>query len=122
MSKKTLGQSEIAVLLDFLKEKVDGIFQIGITGSYANNAETLKSDLDIVVEIQNDSLGKFWEVADEVKSFFIDEYMLPIDFIFYHDIKNKLGKKITSDCDRVPLDNNPNGVFRLGKIQFLSPV
>lgn len=104
MATKILTNNEILVVLDFLKEKVEGIFKIGITGSYADNTETIKSDLDIVVDIRRDCIGDFWEVAEEVRSFIIDEFMLPIDFIFYHDIKRKLEKEIVSNCDNVEVE------------------
>jgi len=101
MANKILTNQEINIVLDFLKEKAEGVFRIGVTGSYADNSQTLKSDLDIVVDVRHDCVQSFWDVASEVKSFLIDEYMLPVDFIFYHDIKRKLEKEIACVCDEV---------------------
>ena len=99
MATKILTSKEIGVVLDFLKEKAEGVLRVGVTGSYADNTETLKSDLDIVVDIRHDYVEKFWDVANEVKSFLIDEFMLPVDFILFHDIERKLEKEIVCVCD-----------------------
>ena len=100
MATGILSSREIGVVLDFLKEKVEGVLRIGVTGSYADNTETLKSDLDIVVDIRRDCVEEFRRVADEVKSFLIDDFMLPVDFILFHDIERKLEKEMVCACDK----------------------
>lgn len=99
MATRILTYKELGIVLDFLKEKAEGVLRVGVTGSYADNSETLKSDLDIVVDLQRGYEEKFWGVAGEIKSFLIDEFLLPVDFIFFHDIERNMKKEIVCACD-----------------------
>jgi len=101
---KLLESDSLNVILDFLKAKVDGVTKIGVTGSYATQTHTEKSDLDIVVDIAYENIPQFWSVAEEVKSLLIDEYMLPVDFIFLKDVQRKIELLPASYCDEVERD------------------
>lgn len=95
MIKEKLTDEQVKTVLSFLKEKAPCILKIGLTGSYATKEQTPSSDLDIVVDVKNENKDDFWEIAEEVRGILINNFLLPVDFIFYSDIIRKSNRR---DC------------------------
>ena len=65
-----------------------GVERIGLFGSYANNEQTLKSDIDIVVEFQPQATT--FDHYMDLKFFLEDAFESPVDLVINEDIKPAL--------------------------------
>ena len=115
---KILKDKQTDVILSFIKEKAPYIRKIGLTGSYATKEQTESSDLDIVVDVKNEDKDEFWEVAEEVRGILINNFLIPVDFIFYDDVIRKSNKK---DCWLAALESYMY-VDMIAKIKWLEEV
>jgi len=95
VTKKMLKQSEVSIILAFIKEKIPCIQRIGLTGSYATGEQSPQSDLDIIVDVKQEEIPAFWEVAEEIREILINNFLLPVDFIFYDTV---VRKSLTKSC------------------------
>jgi len=89
MAAKIFNCAEIDKILLFMKSECKVIKRIGVTGSYAQKKQTEESDLDIVVDVDKNDRNSFWPFAQKLREVLINNYMLPVDFVFYDDAVNR---------------------------------
>jgi predicted nucleotidyltransferase len=118
VATKILNPQEVDVILAFIKEKISCIKKIGVTGSYATGQQSITSDLDIVIDINQEDIASFWNAAEEIREILINNFMLPIDFIFYNNVAKK---SLQRDCWLSSLEADMCSEM-IGKIKWLEEV
>jgi len=71
--------------------------KIGIFGSFANNTQNEKSDLDLIVEFNEDTENLF-EVKQKMKKFIETNLNIKVDICREKYIKNIFKEKILNDA------------------------
>ena len=64
---------------EFLKKRYH-ITEIGIFGSFVNNTQTDKSDIDLLVEFEKDTQN-LWNLKEELKDLFYQEFHRKTDIV-----------------------------------------
>ncbi len=88
-------QSLLSAKLPEIRKKFP-VKSLGIFGSYVRNEQTKDSDLDILVEFDEENYPSFFEFLD------LEEYLtaiigLKIDLVPKNALRKRIGKKILSE-------------------------
>ncbi|WP_339253008.1 nucleotidyltransferase family protein [Sporosarcina sp. FSL W8-0480] len=81
---KDLILQELSNHLPMLSTKY-GVKRIGLFGSYASGHQTVKSDMDILVEFKGTPIT--FDRYMELKFFLEDTFALPVDLVINDDVK-----------------------------------
>jgi len=85
---------KIKKIKPFLKKEFL-IKEIGIFGSYARNEQTAKSDIDILVDFEDEGIG-FFKFID-LEDFLNNLTGIKIDLVCKDALKPRIGKQILSE-------------------------
>ena len=81
---------------DFLREKFH-VTRIGIFGSYARKEQTKQSDIDLIVDFENNT-QEIYELKLQLKEFFKDRFNVEVDICRERYIKPRFRKRIENEA------------------------
>jgi uncharacterized protein len=73
-----------------------GITEIGLFGSYIKDTETLKSDIDVLIDIQRPSKIGLIELL-KLENQFSEELNVKVDLVVKSDLKPAIGERILQE-------------------------
>jgi len=93
-------------IINYLKEHKDefsqkfGIIKLGLFGSYANNSATIDSDIDILIELEN-NLSNIYEKKLDFKNTLENHFNLSVDIAREKYLKPLAKKEILKEVEYV---------------------
>ena len=80
----------------YLKEHFH-IKRIGIFGSFVHGEQTEDSDIDIIIELEDDTPG-IYELKDELKAFFGEQFQRDVDIAREKYLKSYVKSQINNEA------------------------
>ena len=88
-------QEILSAKLPEIREKFP-VKSLGIFGSYVRNEQTKDSDLDVLVEFDEDNYPSLFQFLD-LEEYLSDITGVKIDLVPKHALRKRIGKKILSE-------------------------
>lgn len=91
-----------AEIVSFIKEnksylcKKYHLIKIGVFGSFARNEQDINSDIDLIIEFENNT-DNIFEIKNELRQYFKDHFKRDVDIAREKYLKPRIKKEIAKE-------------------------